>query len=226
MAERRRRSVATVPGAPVWYSWVCAVSSRKASSSELLCGLSSCSTRPRRAASSPISSVVLPATSIASGTDRRHLGTLLLERLGQAPHLRAADADPVPGRLRHELRRRPVEQQPALADHDEVVGHQLHLAEQVAGHEDRPAVGGEAASGSRGASGRPRGRVRSPARRTAAWPGSPRSEPARPSRCRMPRENCPTRRLAASPRGRRARAPRRPARLGMRFDAASAQRWS
>ena len=73
-----------------------------------------------------------------------HLRTLLLERLRQAPHLRAADTDPVPGRLRHELRRRPVEQQPALADHHEVVGHQLHLAEQVAGHEDRAAVGGEA----------------------------------------------------------------------------------
>ena len=62
---------------------------------------------------------------------------------GEQRRLRAADADR--GVRAEQLVHREVGQQPAAAEHDEVVGGVLHLAHQVAGDQHRPSLVGEVA---------------------------------------------------------------------------------
>ena len=121
-------------------------------------------------------------------------------------------------------RRRLGGEQPAAADHDEVVGEHAQLADEVARHEDRAAAGRRSRSGSSAASGCRRGRGRWTARRAAAPAGRPAGRRPAPAAgaCRA---------RTRPPAGRRpSRARRRPARprpgsAGMPLTAAMARRW-
>jgi hypothetical protein len=62
---------------------------------------------------------------------------------GQLGRLGAADVYRVPGTGPHELVHAGIGDQPALADHQQVVGGQGHLAHQVAGDQHGAALGGQ-----------------------------------------------------------------------------------
>ena len=76
---------------------------------------------------------------------------------------------------------------PPAADHHQLVGHQRHLREQVAGDEDRPALAASALSNS-ASTGCPAGRGRWRARRGSACAGRRAGRAASPSRWPMPSE--------------------------------------
>ncbi len=131
------------PLPPERYSCDCAVASRKASSSEALCGDSSWSTAPTLAASSPTRSIARPWTSMPSGPAGSYV----------APARRRCSANTAGCGVRtrthrvgvavDELADRALLDQPAPPDDDEVVGHQRDLRQQVAADEHRAALAGE-----------------------------------------------------------------------------------
>ena len=140
-----------------------------------------------------------PASSVAQP---RRLGV----RTRTARPLDACATNVVDGR---------VGDQPSAADDDQVLRGQRHLAHQVRGEEDRPALGRELLAAGCGSRGCPRGRGRSPARRGSACAGRRaarrRCRGAGPCRAR----SVPTRLRATLRRARRARSPRRRARAPM-----------
>src|ERR1700750_678245 len=130
--------LAGASGTPAWYSTLAAVSSMNASSSEARSTLSSCTRMPCSKAMSPIASVVSPRTS--------SVPSLLPAASPPLAASARASCSGARGRARRpgdELMHRAVGDQLALADHDEVVGGVLHLRHQVAGDEDRAALGRE-----------------------------------------------------------------------------------
>ena len=71
-------------------------------------------------------------------------GTLAFQQLPQPLPVRGPDQGRGLGVVLEEVPHGRVGQQAALADHQQLVGRQLHLAHQVAGDQDRAALGGEA----------------------------------------------------------------------------------
>ena len=143
-ARRRRRwdgRSATL--APERYSWAPAVACRKASSSDAVCGDSSWSTDPVRAAELADRSIARPRTSMPSGPRRVSAAAGLAQLLGERGRCGRADPHPARGVAVDELVDRALLDQPAAADDDEVVGHQRHLRQQVAADEHRLALPGE-----------------------------------------------------------------------------------
>ena len=130
-------------GDPARNCWAALVPSRNASSSDDDCGASSCSGMPRRAGQ----------VADGRGGGAEDLGgvrpvvgdgrALALQRRAERGHAGAADPDPRAGVAGHEVGHRGVGDQPALSDDDQVVGHQRHLGQQVAGDEHAPPLPGQ-----------------------------------------------------------------------------------
>src|SRR5690606_9759116 len=87
----RRRGHAAAP----WYSTLSSVSSMKASSSDGSCGVSSLSATPRRAATAPIASPVMPETTSAPASPARTAAPAAVSNGASAPGS-AARTSPVP----------------------------------------------------------------------------------------------------------------------------------
>ena len=125
-----------------WYSTESRVISMNASSSEERWVNSSWTVSWCAAARSPTASVVSPSTSMNPST-WRGLGAGRAQRVEHRLDLRRPDPYAAGRVLVDEVGRAGVGQQPAAADHDQVLGGQRHLAHQVAGDEDGPAPGGQ-----------------------------------------------------------------------------------
>ena len=142
--RRSRRSAGGGGSAPPdWYSWAPAVAWRNASSSDSLCGDSSCSTvcGLQGELADPLDRQALDVDAV--GTVRPVTTTGALEDVGERRRVRRAHAHPSLGVAVDELAHRALLDQLATADDDEVVGHQRDLGEQVAADEDRAALAGE-----------------------------------------------------------------------------------
>ena len=131
------------PSPPDRYSWASAVACRKASSSDALCGDSSCSTAPtlRRQLADPLDRQAVDVDAV--GTGRLVRGTLPAQVLGERRRPRRADPHPPRGVAVDELADRALLDQPAPADDDEVVGHQRDLRQQVAADEHGASLAGQ-----------------------------------------------------------------------------------
>ena len=131
-----RRATATGGRGTDRYSCSPAVARRKASSSEACCGESSCSTTPPCAASSPTRSMGRSWTSMPSGPagSQRPPARWRCSAKAAGAGVRTR-TQRVAWRSRNCADRTLLDEVTA-PDDDEVVGHQRHLREEVARHED------------------------------------------------------------------------------------------
>ena len=120
-----------------------AVSSMNACSSDACAGASSCSRTALSNARSPTWLTFRPRTTIRPSPSSCAVAPGRGDRPAQRVRLRRADPDRLRGVGRDELGHRAVRDQLAPADHQQVVGGVLHLRHQVAGDEDRAALGRE-----------------------------------------------------------------------------------
>ena len=128
---------------PERYSWAPAVACRKASSSDAVCGDSSWSTAPTRRRELTDLLDRQPVDVDAVGADGLVRGAVTLQELGEGRRAGRAHPHPPGGVTGDERVDRALLDEPAAADHDEVVGHEGDLGEQVAADEHGATLTGE-----------------------------------------------------------------------------------